>query len=446
MNRRLKLIVITSSVVLVALLLLGAAMGRSASPEDAYRHLAVYSEVLSRIKSEYVEEPDIKSVTLGAMNGMLESIDPYASYLNADQYKQYLKFLDTKRAGVGLILSKKFGYVGVVDSLPGSAAAKAGLNTGDLLESIGGVATRDMPLAYAELLLDGEPGTSVDISVLRLRKPEPQKLTLTRAMVKYPALTSKVLPDQVGYLQVPSLDAGKLKDISAAIDKLQKDGAKKLVLDLRNCATGKPEDGLELANMFVDKGILAYLQGQKISRQDFLADPAKDHFNKLPVVVLTNRGTAGAAELAASALEETKRAEVVGERTYGDASVRRAITMDDGSAVILSVAKYHSVSGKAIQDTGVTPGYLVNDADANTEPDDDAQPTPDAPKKNEGDAVLKRGIELLTKGSGAVTSAAGDAMPTAAKTPGPDSQRDLPPTQVKPDASPLRVNPKKDQN
>jgi Periplasmic protease len=160
MNSRFKFVVVTSSTILVVLLLLGAGLGRSASPEDAYRHLAVYTEVLSRIKSEYVEEPDIKNVTLGAVNGLLESIDPYASYLNADQYKQYLKAQDTKKASVGLVLSKKFGYVGVVDSIPGTAAAKAGLNTGDMLESINGVATRDMPLAYAELLMNGEAGTT----------------------------------------------------------------------------------------------------------------------------------------------------------------------------------------------------------------------------------------------------------------------------------------------
>src|SRR3954468_20105424 len=173
MNSRLKLVVVTSSTLLVVLLLLGAAAGSGASsPDDAYRHLAVYSDVLSRIKSDYVEEPDIKNVTLGAMNGMLESIDPYASYLNAEQYKQYVKNQDSKKANVGLILSKKFGYVGVVDSIPGTAAAKAGLNTGDLIESIGGVATRDMPLAYAEMLLTGDPNTSIELSVLRLRKPE----------------------------------------------------------------------------------------------------------------------------------------------------------------------------------------------------------------------------------------------------------------------------------
>ena len=396
MNSRFKLVVVTSSTVLVVLLLLGAVLGRSASPEDAYRHLAVYTEVLSRIKSEYVEEPDIKNVTLGAMNGLLESIDPYASYLNAEQYKQYVKNQDAKKANVGLILSKKFGYVGVVDSIPGSSAAKAGLNTGDLLESIGGVATRDMPLAYAEMLLTGEPNTSVEVSVLHLRKPEPQKVTLARAVVKYPAITSKLLPDDIGFVQIQALDGTKVNDVAAALAQLQKQGAKKFLLDLRNSAAGKPEDGAMLANLFIDKGTLTYLQGQKVPRQNFDADPSKALY-KQELVLITNRGTATAAEVAAAALLDSKRVEIVGERTYGDAAMRRAISMDDGGAVILSVAKFYSPSGKAIQDTGVTPTILVTDNDGTPETEEEAL-QPDAQPKKEGDALLKRAIEVLTKG------------------------------------------------
>jgi carboxyl-terminal processing protease len=318
MNSRFKLVVVTSSTVLVVLLLLGAVLGRSASPEDAYRHLAVYTEVLSRIKSEYVEEPDIKNVTLGAVNGMLEAIDPFASYLNADQYKQYLKNQDSKKAGVGLILSKKFGYVGVVDVIPNTAASKAGLTTGDLIESIGGIATRDMPLAYAEMLLVGDSGTSVEVSVLRIRKPDPQKISLMRGAVKYPAVTTKLLPDDVGLVQVGSLETGKLDEVTAAVRGLEKQGAKKLILDLRNCAVGKTEDGAKLANLFIDKGLLTYIVGQKVAREDSNADAAKAAF-KEPLVVMTNRGTAGAAEIASAALLDDKRAELVGERTYGDA-------------------------------------------------------------------------------------------------------------------------------
>ena len=142
-----------------------------------------------------------------------------------------------------------------------------------------------------------------------------------------------------------------VKQVAAAVQQLQKDGAQKLMLDLRNCATGTPEDGIALANLFLNKGRITYLVGQKVPRQNFEADPAKA-ITTLPVAVLTNRGTAGAAEIAAAALLDNKRAQVVGERTYGDAAVRKAITMEDGGAIILSVAKYYSPEGgKAIQDT-----------------------------------------------------------------------------------------------
>src|SRR5438132_4100893 len=169
MNRRFQFAVVASSTCIVLLLLFGAVHGRSASTDNPYTHLGVYSEVLSRIRADYVEEPDMKAVTLGAINGMLESLDPYASYLNSDQYKQYLKSKETTKADVGLVLSKRFGYVGVVDALPGSPAAKAGLATGDVIESINNVSTRDMPLAFAELLLQGDNGSSIEMSVLRVR-------------------------------------------------------------------------------------------------------------------------------------------------------------------------------------------------------------------------------------------------------------------------------------
>lgn len=425
MNRRFKLVLVSFSTVLVVMLLLGAAMGRSASPEDAYKHLAVYTEVLSRIKSEYVEEPDIKNVTLGAVNGMLEAIDPYASYLNADQYKQYLKNQEAKKGSVGVIVSKKFGYVSVVDVVPGTGAAKASLSTGDFLESINGVATRDMPLAYAEMLLDGEPGTSVEVSVLRLRKPEPQKITLTRSAMKYPPVTAKMMPDQIGLVQVASLESGKVKEVVNAFESLQKQGAKKYLLDLRNCGIGKPEDGLALANLFVDKGELAYLQGQKVAKQDFQSDPAKAIFKTVPLTVMTNRGTANAAEVAASALLDNKRAELVGERTYGDAAVRKAVTMDDGAAVILSVAKYYSASGKAIQDTGVTPSVVVTEAEPVVQDDDDTAAAPEAQqKRQDGDAILKKALEVATKGKGAAEASKTDPAVTS-------DREHLPPTTVK---------------
>ena len=413
MNSRFKFVVVTSSTCVLILLLLGAMRGRSASPEDTYRHLAVYTEVLSRIKSDYVEEPDMKSVTVGAINGMLESIDPYASYLNAEQYKQYLKAKDEHQAGVGLTLSRKFGYVGVIDAVPASPAAKAGLSTGDILETINGVATRDMPLAYAQLLLKGEAGTNVELSVLRVRKPEPQKIVLTRTVVHYPAATGKLESSQVGVIQVESLEAGEVKQVASKVAELEKAGAKRFVLDLRHCSTGTPDEGVHLANLFIDNGLITYTQGQKSPRKNFDAQ-ASEAATHLPLAVITNRGTAGGAEVAAAALLDDKRAEVVGERTYGDAAVRRPVTMDDGSAVILSVAKYYSPSGKAIQDNGVMPSVVVQQPEPGSDTDDDTAPDVNQqPQTKPGeDLMMQKAIEVVTQGKADAAKAGASAEPS----------------------------------
>ncbi len=399
MNSRGKFLVVLSSTFMVAILLVGGVVTKGAAPEQSasnnvYRHLSVYSEVLSRIKSEYVEEPDINSVTLGAMNGMLEAIDPYASFLNANQYKEYLKNFDTYKGDLGMVLAKKYGYITVVAVIPGSPADKANLTTGDFIESIKGVATRDMPLAYAKLLLKGDVGSTIDITVLR-RKPEPQKLTMTRVALVYPPVESKMMPDDLGYVKVTTLVPGKVKEVSAAVQALQKQGAKKILLDLRYCASGTADEGIDLANLFMNKGTITYVQGQKFPKKNYEADPKKS-VSTLPLVIMTSRGTASGAELAAVALQKNKRATVVGEHTYGDASILQPVTMDDGSAVILSVAKYYSPDGKAIQDNGLTPDEQVVDSEAQAgDPDDDNIPDPaPAAKKSTEDMILKKAVEV----------------------------------------------------
>ncbi len=396
MNSRFKWITVGSSTVVVTLLLLGAKSSRSVPPDDVYGHLKVYTEVLERIKLEYVEEPNIKSVTLGAINGLLESVDPFASYLNADQYRQYEKGQDTAaKAGVGLVLAKRFGYVAVVDVLPGSPADKASISSGDLIESINNVATRDMPLAYAEEILRGAPNSTVDLTVMRLRDRDPQKLTLTRVTTGFPEIAAKLMPNEVGYLHVTSLAGNRVSETKSKIQDLKKQGARYIVLDLRHCSTGEQENGIALANLFLDSGEITYLQGQKVEKKDFNANPS-DAIWKGPLVVITDRATAGGAEIAAAALLDDKRAQVVGERTYGDASVRKTIQMDDGGAVILSVAKYFSPSGKAIQDTGVTPTVQLAENDNTPQYDQDGNPIPGTAPKNTEDNLLKQSIALVT--------------------------------------------------
>ena len=400
MLSRIKYLVVSASACLTILLVTGSLPSKGADQSDTLKHIGVFSDVVAHIKSEYVEEPDMKSVTLGALNGLLEAIDPFASYLNAEQYQDYLKNKDLKRADVGLVLSKKPGWMGVVGTLPDSPAANAGLSTHDMIESIKGIATRDMPLAYASLLLQGASGSTVELSVVRARHPEPQTITLTRANLTVPPVETKVLGGGVGYLGIGALTPEQVKQTAEAIRQLQKDGAQKLVLDLRNCSIGAPEDGIALANLFLSSGRITYLKGQKVPEQDFDADPAKA-ITSLPLAVLVNHGTAGGAEIAAAALGGNKRAQLVGEPTYGDAALRRALTMDDGSAVILSVAKYYSPEGKAIQDNRVMPGTLVAGAEPQVEYDDNgepiAEPEPQAaqPKKLEDDPVVKKAVEVL---------------------------------------------------
>jgi len=395
MTSRFKWTVVGTSTCVVALLLFGALNGRAVAPDDVYGHLKVYSEVLQRIKLEYVEEPNMNNVTLGAINGLLESVDPFASYLNPDQYKQYQKMQDEKRADVGLVLAKRYGYVAIVDAVPGSSAAKANLSTGDLIDSINGVGTRDMPLAYAEQLLRGAPNSTIEISVLRLKNPQPSKVTLTRTAIQYPPITAKLMPDNVGYVQVESLEGNRADEVKTKVEGLKKQGAKYMVLDLRHCSTGDLQNGIPLANLFLDKGEIAALEGQRVKKEQFDAKPGDEVWSG-PLVIVTNRATAGGAEIAAAALLDNKRAQVVGERTYGDAGVRKPVEMEDGAAVILSVAKYFSPSGKAIQDTGVVPTVQMAETDTTPDYDESGNPIPGSEPKNVQDNLLKNAIQLVT--------------------------------------------------
>ncbi len=416
MTKRLQFVVVSGSTCLLVLLLLGTVLGRSSAADgDAYKHFAVFSEVVSKIKSDYVEEPNMHNVTLGALNGLLESIDPFASYLNAEQYKQYQDSFSQKKADVGLVLSRRSGYIGIVDAIPGSPAAVLGLATYDIVEAINGVSTRDMPLAYARYLLRGDPGTAVELSVIRVRRgAEAQKMGLTRARYEMPPVTGKILPGGIGYIAIPVLDKGRTTQVKTKVAELEKQGASKLILDLRNSAEGDEAEGLVLADAFLAKGQITYLQGQKVAKRVIDADAAQ--VSKLPMVVLTNRGTAGGTEIAASAWLDNKRAEVVGERSYGMAAQRKALTLDDGTAVIMAVAKYYSASGKAIQDVGVTPTLVVSDPESNQPEEEEGAPAPATPPqpKSDEDLQLNKAIEVLTLGLEAAKNDSAKAGQTAA--------------------------------
>src|SRR5271167_3826945 len=405
MSKTTKLIVLGLSFLLVSFVVAGG-LGVKASTNDdgSYRQLGVYSEVLSRIRTEYVEEPHIPAVTNGALHGLLESLDANSSYLDPTEYKEYKQRKEGK-AGIGAAVSKRYGYAAVISVIPGGPADKADIASGDIIEAIEGKSTRDMSLAEIDGRLTGTPGSVVNMSVVRPRRAQPVKSAIRLAIVADPPITDKMMQDGIGYIKVDDFPKGRSQDIANKLKALQKDGAKKIILDLRNSGDGQEEEGVATANLFLNHGTITYLQGQKYPKQTFNADAQKAIVTSLPLVVLVNRGTAGPAEILAAAIMENARGDVIGDKTFGDGSVQKLIEMQDNSALILSVAKYYSPSGKAIQDAAVTPNVLVADAaeDDSGLPDEDQQAAPGAKPgdkkeekpKNLQDDQLNKALEVL---------------------------------------------------
>ena len=397
MSMKIKAAVLATSFAVLLFVVVGS-MGHASSNDGSYRQLQVYSEVLERVQNEYVEEPNIPKVTDGALHGLLESLDSNSSYMTAEAYKAYKAHKSESKGGIGAVISKRFGYAAVVAVLPDSPAEKAGIEPTDLFESIEGQSTREMSLPEIRNLLAGTPGSNVNVAVVRARRAgEAQKVVITRDVVSIPMVSDKMMDDGIGYVKVEALTKGKAQEIASKIKALEKTGAKKILLDLRNCAEGDENEGVAVANLFLNHGTITYLQGQKYPREAFNADPAKA-ITTLPVAILVNRSTAGAAEIVAAAILENARGDLVGDKTFGDGSVQKTIDLPDGGALILSVAKYYSPSGKAIQDSAVTPNVLVADADDGLGPDDEDQtvvPEQEEQPKKTVDDQLNKAVELL---------------------------------------------------
>lgn len=412
MTPRIKLGVVFTSMMLTVMLVLGAVMGKGKEGEGAYRPLSVYSEVLAKIKSDYVEDPNMEEVTRGALQGLVEYLDGSSSYLTADQYQQYQKSLKNQDGGTGLstgmVVEKRAGYCYVLSVLPDSPADKLGIKTGDLIEAINGLSTRVMPPAYLHAMLSGAPDSTVTLMVRpNQNTDEPKEMSVKRSKLTLPQVTHKMLEDGVGYIDVNALDEDRVEQVAKAVKSLQGSGAKQIVLDFRGSSVGAPQLGIRLANLFVDSGKIATLKGQRYPEKTFDAD-SKSTVTKNEVVVITDRSTAGAAEIAAAAIMDSGRGEIVGERTYGIAAEQETVKLDDGAALLLSVAKYYSPSGKAMQDEGVTPSVPLTPGELrryrqrmlDLEEDEYGEaPAPSAtPEPAEGsaeDPYLKKALEVL---------------------------------------------------
>ena len=410
MPKSAKLFLLATSVVLVLGIFLGVnAHGVSAAAggpqEGAYRQINVYTEVLQHIQSDYVEDPNINSVTNGALRGLLESLDADSSYLTADEYKIFKSFKAAK-GQVGINVSKRYGYATVVSVVPGSPADKATLNDGDIIEAIGNKDTRDLSLAMIQMMLQGAPGSELQIAVIRPRKAEPEKITLNRVVISEPPVAETQYENSsILYLKPEILDHDHVQALESKLKGMNKAGNKKVLLDLRDVAAGDMPEAVRTANFFLSSGTIATLSGQKFPEQTFTADPSKTINASAPVIVLVNRGTSGPAELVAAAIADNKRGELVGEKTFGEGTQQKTFELADGGAVILSVAKYASPSGKKFEDDAVTPATVVasnldnldsGDGDDTATPGPTGKPAP-LPKKPVviPDDQLSKALEIL---------------------------------------------------
>jgi carboxyl-terminal processing protease len=391
-------IVIVLSAVIFGFVAVGYVRGRSVD-DKAYRALTVYSEVLERIQRDYVDQPDIHQVTSGALHGLLDSLDPQSSYLSPLEYKDYEeKIAAPAKADAGLALTKRFGYISVIATLPDSPAQKANLQIGDIIEKIGDFTTGQMGIEQANLLLSGDPGTVVKLSVIRRGKTEPQEVPITLEKLAPPRVVEdKLQQGDVAYIHLSDLDAGTTRQLRSDLEQFKQQGAHKLILDLRDCAFGQDTEGISAAQLFLSSGTITSLKGQTTTPVVSSADPAKVVWTQ-PVAVLIGNGTAGPAEILASAIADNHRGDTVGQRSYGVASEQKLIQLDDGSALILTVANYYTPGGKEIPVDGVTPTDVVVPAP----PDDIAALTdqnPAPPSSSPTDPVVKKALEILQDGA-----------------------------------------------
>lgn len=383
---------------------------------DAGAQIRIFESVLQHIENDYVDVPNLEKVRFGALRGLVGGLDPYSSYLTPQQVADFNAAKNSKKVGIGAEFSQVSLYLYVVSVMKDSGAEKAGLRAGDVIEYIENRATRDISLYDAKQMIYGDPGTTVNLRVLRAGA-RPFSIKASRGETRTPVPEAKIDAGKTGVVKVFGLETGAANQIRNQIQNLQKQGIQKIVLDLRGVATGSIDEAVSVANLFIGSGELARVVGRdnKIVKI-FSADPSKVAFDG-KLAALIDLGTAGAGEVVASAILERKRGEVVGERSFGAGTEQQLFTLRAGDGLLLTVAKWASPSGIPFlgddrASMGVKPSVEVKRPDTpepvevedlidqqeeqkqNPQPSPSPQATPE-PKKVAEDIQLKRAIELL---------------------------------------------------
>ena len=387
---------------------------------DPNAQLRIFESVLQHIQNDYVDEPNMDKVRAGALRGLAYGLDPYSTYLTPDQVREYNQTAaKDNQTGIGAELSQVASYLYVIAPMKGSPADLAGIRSGDIIEYIDGKATRDISLYDAKQLLNGAAGSEVKLRVLRANS-SPLTVSVKRGNSKAPSSEARMDANRVGVLRINSFGDGEANDARTRLQDLMKQGAQKIVLDLRDTAGGSLNEAIAVANLFIKDGVIAQTIGREGKAiKTFSADPKALVFSG-PVVVLIDPGTAGAAEVVASAIVERTRGQVVGERSFGAGTEQQLFTLRGGDGLLLTTVKWATSSGKTFlgedrAHSGVTPSVEVkgqevadsvdpddltgNDDDEVAKPEQNNEkregPAPQPVKPATEDLQLKKALELL---------------------------------------------------
>ncbi len=406
MSFKAKLVLMVFSTALAVYAVVGGLLARrigAVAKGNPYVQLKIFNEVVKHIANDYVDEPDMDKVRIGALRGLAEGLDPYCAYLSPEQVQRFKPETMTALP-FGMVVSKYGGLAYVTAVVPESPAAQAGIKTGDFLEYVNTVATHDVSLYEVMEMLTGVPsGGSIEVTVLRPGLGKGEKYTLRPGSFQSPVTARMEAPD-TGYIKVGLLTKGKTDQVIAALRQLRQRGAQKLVLDLRESAQGELTEGVALASVFIPSGIVARTLEANNVVTSLTAQPVSLTFEG-KLVALIDRSTAGPAELVAAAIRDNRRGELVGEKTFGAGSEQRLFPLRDGSAMLLTTVRYAPATGKSLMEEPVRPSVEVKVADVEpVTPDldfDPSRPTEvpeEEPKKvtpPTEDVILKRALEVL---------------------------------------------------
>jgi carboxyl-terminal processing protease len=362
MSLKTRLSVLLISTPILAFVLVGGLLGDSsaASGGEKFQHLRVFQDVVGLVMEKYVTEVEPDRAMEGALRGLTEGLDPDSGYLTAPLVKAIESGEPLPEGEVGIELTRQY-YLRVVAARDGSAAARAGLQTMDYVRAIDGKPTRDMSVIEGTRLLRGKPGTRVTLTVIRGNAAEPHEVVLTREKIAGPLISSRTLDASIGYLRIVSFRDGAVEELRRHVADLKSKGSQKLLIDVRGTAEGAYENGLQAARLFVKSGTLAAKAGREKEARESIDAKAGDGAIELPVTLVANLGTSGAAELFVSALDGNERARIVGERTLGRAGIQRLVKLPEGRGLWLTHARYLRPNGDPIQGQGVQPDVEVDE-------------------------------------------------------------------------------------